>query len=74
VIGVPDGIVKYGVPTRSEIEGDVAYVILPTSYRYKQHGRPFAEERPMTFVLHAEAGGWKISNWTWYGVKPHAVK
>jgi len=23
----------------------------------------------MTFVLHAEAGAWKISSWTWSGVK-----
>jgi hypothetical protein len=72
--GVSDGSVKYGVPTRTEIEGDVAYVIVPTVYRYKEHGKPLAEEGQMTFVLHAEAGGWKISGWTWSGVKPHAAK
>lgn len=73
-LGVSDGSVKYGAPTRAEIEGDVAYVIVPTIYRYQQHGHPLVEEGQMTFVLHAEAGGWKISGWTWSGVKPHAAK
>lgn len=70
--GVSDGSVTYGAPTRSEIEGDVAYVILPTKYSYKERGKAMTEEGEMTFVLHAEAGGWKISAWTWSGVKPHA--
>jgi len=34
--GVSDGIVKYGAPTRTEIEGDAAYVIVPTTYLYKE--------------------------------------
>ena len=72
--GVSDGSVKYGAPTRTEIEGDVAYVIVPTIYTYKEHGQPLVEEGQMTFVLHAEAAGWKISSWTWSGVKPHTVK
>lgn len=74
VTGVSDGMVKYGAPTRTEIEGDLAYVIIPTIYTYKEHGRPTTEEGQMTFVLHAEAGGWKIRSWTWSGVKPHAAR
>jgi ketosteroid isomerase-like protein len=73
-IGVSDGSVKYGRATRTEIEGDVAYVIIPTVYNYKQHGKPMAEEGQMTFVLHSQADGWKISDWTWSGVKPHPAK
>jgi opacity protein-like surface antigen len=72
--GVSEGSVKYGAPTRAEIEGDVAYVIVPTVYNYKDHGQPTTEEGQMTFVLHAEAGGWKIRSWTWSGVKPYPAK
>lgn len=72
--GVSDGSVKYGAPTRTEIEGDVAYVVIPALYTYKEHGQPLAEEGQMTFALHAEAGGWKIKGWTWSGVKPHPAK
>ena len=32
--GVTDGRVTYGKPTRTEIEGDLAYVIMPTVYLY----------------------------------------
>ena len=69
--GVSDGVVRYGPPTRTEIEGDAAYAIVPTTYLYKQRGQAMAEEGQMTFVLHAEAGNWKIRSWTWSGAKPH---
>ncbi len=72
--GVSDGIVKYGSPTRTEVEADVAYVIVPTTYLYKQHGQPLVENGEMTFVLHQQAGAWKISGWTWSGEKPHPAK
>ena len=72
--GVSDGSVKYSAPTRTEIEGDVAYVIVPTVYLYKEHGRAMKEEGQITVVLHAQSGAWKISAWTWTGVKPHAAK
>ena len=69
--GVTEGLVKYEAPTRTEIEGDVAYVVMPTLYLYKESGKPMAEEGQITCVLHRERGGWKISAWTWAGVKPH---
>ena len=72
--GVSDGSVKYGDPTRTEIEGDVAYVVVPTVYNYKQDGLPTTEEGQMTFVLRTEGGAWKVSAWTWSGVKPHPAK
>lgn len=72
--GVSDGVVKFGKPFRTEVEGDIAYVIVPTVYTYKEHGKPIAEEGRMTFVLQGGAGKWKIRGWTWSGVKPHPAK
>jgi ketosteroid isomerase-like protein len=69
--GVTDGKVTYGEPTRTEVEGNVAYVVMPTVYLYKEHGKPLREEGQMTVVLNREAAGWKIRGWTWTGVKPH---
>jgi hypothetical protein len=68
---ITDGIVTYAAATRTEVEGDVAYVIVPTVYTYREHGRPIAEEGQMTFVLHHRAAGWKIAGWTWSGPPPH---
>jgi ketosteroid isomerase-like protein len=72
--GVTDGTVTYGQPTRTEVDGDVAYVVMPTVYLYKEHGKKLREEGQMTVVLNREAGAWKIRAWTWTGVKPHAAK
>ena len=72
--GVSDGQVKYGAPTRTEVEGDAAYVIIPCTYSYKEHGKAMSEKGEMTFVLQNQAGAWKISAWTWSGEKPHSAK
>ncbi len=72
--GVTDGKVTYDKPTRIEIEGDVAYVVMPTTYVYKEQGKSMTEEGQITVVLHMEAGAWKMSGWTWSGVKPHPAK
>jgi hypothetical protein len=72
--GVSDGSVKYGAPTRTEVDADAAYVIIPTIYNYKEHGKAVTEEGQMTFVLHAENDAWKIAGWTWTGVAPHAAR
>jgi hypothetical protein len=72
--GVAEGSVKYGNPARVVIDEDVAYVIVPTVYLYKDHGAATAEEGQMTFVLLGEPGGWKISSWVWSGVKPHPAR
>lgn len=72
--GVTDGTVTYGAPTRTEVDGDFAYVILPAVYLYKEHGKPIREEGQVTAVLNREGGAWKIRGWTWSGVKPHPAK
>lgn len=72
--GVSDGSVSYDKPTRMEVAGEFAYVVMPTVYHYKEHGKATQEEGQMTFVLNREAGTWKIRAWTWTGVKPHPAK
>lgn len=69
-----DARVKYGPPTRTEVEGDSAYVVVPTTYMYKQQGKPMVEKGQMTFVLQSQAGAWKIIAWTWAGERAHAPK
>ncbi|HZC24907.1 MAG TPA: nuclear transport factor 2 family protein [Candidatus Binatia bacterium] len=71
--GVTDGKVTYSKPTRIEVDGEVAYVILPTKYLYKEYGNALQEEGQMTAVLNRQAGAWKIRSWTWSGVKPHTA-
>lgn len=72
--GVTEGNIKYAKPTRVEIEGKAAYVVVPTVYSYKQKGKPMVEEGSITASLTMTAAGWKMNAWTWSGVKPHAPK
>ncbi len=72
--GVADGNVKYSDSTRTEVDGNFAYAVVPVLYSYKEHGAPTQEEGQMTFALHRIGGGWKIQAWTWTGVKPHPAK
>ena len=72
--GVTDPNVTYGSAYRIEIEGDVAYVVMPTGYSYKLKGVPMAEKAQLVTVLHKDAGVWKIRSWAWTGLKPHPSK
>jgi hypothetical protein len=70
--GVSDQMVKLGVPTRKEVTGDRAYVVVPAVYTFKEAGVAKRESAQMTFTLKKSAGAWLIQGWTWTGPKPSA--
>lgn len=72
--GVSDGNVKYGAPLVSNVEGDVAYVTIPTVYNYKEKDKAMTEPATMSFVLIKQSGAWKIRAWTWSGTVPKMAK
>ena len=64
--GITDGIVTLGKPQHVDITGDHAYVVVPTSYRFKQKGKPVAEIGSMlTVALQKGPAGWRMTAWTW---------
>jgi hypothetical protein len=73
-LGVTDGKVTARPASRTEVNGDSAYVVLPVTYTYKEKDKPMAQDAHMVFVLHKEAGAWKIASWIWAGSKSHAAK
>lgn len=72
--GVTDPMVKIGAATRTEMNGDQAYVVVPAVYTFKERGVPMQASSQMTFVLRKAAGGWLIHGWAWTGPKPTAAK
>jgi ketosteroid isomerase-like protein len=68
--GMTDARVTIQPPTRAEMDGDRAYVVVPAVYTFKQGGVAMREAAQMTFSLKKEAGGWMIHGWTWTGPKP----
>ena len=71
--GTSDPRLTLGKPTRTDVTGDRAYVVMPVVFSYKDHGHPMAEPAQMTFALQGGPGAWKISGWAFGGGKTHAV-
>jgi SnoaL-like domain len=63
--------VTLGDMTRTQATARRAYVVMPATYSFADHGRPAHESARMTFALRRGAGGWKIAGWTCAG--PHAM-
>lgn len=68
--GITEPKVTIAAATRTETNGDNAYVIVPAVYTFKQGGVAMRETAQMTFVLRKGATGWLIHGWTWTGSKP----
>ena len=63
--GITDGSATLGTPWSVDVTGDRAYVVLPTTYTYKQHGEPIKESRSVfTVALKRTSAGWRITGWT----------
>lgn len=67
--GISDEHVAIGKATRTEVDGDRAYVIAPAVYTYKQGGAAMRASAQMTFALKKESAGWLIQSWTWTGAR-----
>jgi len=65
-IGLTDGIVTLKKPRRIDITADRAYVVVPTDFRYKEHGKDGAELGALwTVALQKTQAGWRITGWAW---------
>lgn len=64
--GITDVNAKLGKPRHVDIDGDRAYVVIPTSLTFKMKGKPMKETGSMlTVALQKGAAGWKMTGWTW---------
>jgi ketosteroid isomerase-like protein len=66
-LGVTAGRVDYGKPMQANSDGSVAYIVLPTTYRFTQNGKKMAADGSMTFVVKKAGADWKIASWTYSG-------
>ena len=64
--GITDGVVTLGKPSHVDVTGDYAYVVIPSTYTWKEKGVPTREDgSTFTFALHKETAGWKFAGWSW---------
>lgn len=64
--GITDGVVNLGKPKHLDINGENAFVVIPSNYIYKKKGKLIKQiGSAFTFALHKESSGWKITGWSW---------
>lgn len=68
--GITDASVSVKPPIRSDVSGDLAYVVVPAVYTFKQKGAAMRETAQIAVVLKKGRGGWLLHSWAWTGQKP----
>ena len=68
--GISGGQMDYGKPIQANADGNSAYIVLPTTYRFVQKGAKMAGPGSMTFVMTRIGEDWKIASWTYSGATP----
>lgn len=64
--GITDGVVTLGKVQHFEVNGDLAYVVIPSNYTYKLKGKKTGQYgSSFTFVLNKGTAGWMITAWSW---------
>jgi ketosteroid isomerase-like protein len=64
--GIADGIVTLRKPWHVDVTGARAYVVVPVTYTYRQHGKPVTEDGSVwTLVLQKQGTDWRVAGWSW---------
>ena len=64
--GIADPFATLAKPRHVDVTGDRAYVVVPATYTFKEHGKKTVESgSTLTGALQKTAGGWMITAWAW---------
>jgi ketosteroid isomerase-like protein len=63
--GITAPTVKIKAPSQIQVEGDSAYVVVPTVYSFVMKGKKVAETGFLTFALAQQGSDWRIAGWAW---------
>ncbi len=58
--------VTLGTPTHVDVTGNLAYVVVPTTYTFKHHGKPVTQTgSTWMLIVKNTPVGWRITAWAW---------
>ncbi|HEY1976302.1 MAG TPA: hypothetical protein VGG89_07155 [Candidatus Baltobacteraceae bacterium] len=64
--GDSDGLVTLGPPVHVDVTGNLAYVVVPTTFSYQHKGSTVKQNgATWTLVLKNTSAGWRITAWAW---------
>ena len=65
-LGAKDYNVTLGKPAHADVTGDAAYVVVPTTMKFKLRDKQVTQSGAVfTVALRKLSGGWHISSWAW---------
>lgn len=62
---ITESVVSVGKPWHVDVTGDRAYVVAPTTYSFKQKGKPIMEKGIVTVAMQKSPAGWRMTGWAW---------
>lgn len=71
---ITEPAVALGTPDVNTSDGTTAYVVVPSTYTFKQNNVAMRQPAHMAFALTKTTDGWRIAAWTWAGTVPVKVK
>ena len=64
--GITDGAVTLGTPLHVDVDGNRAYLVIPSTYAFKLKGKSVKETGSLfTFAMLKGSKGWRIVGWSW---------
>ena len=57
--------IALGKAQHVDITGDIAYVVIPTTFEFKKDGKPVHETGIIILKMHKSATAWQIAGWAW---------
>lgn len=64
--GITDGVVTLGTPLHVDVDGNRAYLVIPSTYAFKLKGKAVKETGSLfTFAMLKGPKGWHIVGWSW---------
>lgn len=60
-----DPTVTIGKPWHIDLTGDVAYVVVPTTFSFNKKGKPVKDMGILTVSLRKAGAVWRMTGWAW---------
>ncbi len=71
--GVSDALIAVRAPKFATVNGQHAYVVIPTIYTYRIHGKPATESGSLAFTLVQSNRQWKIGTMSWAKISDSSI-
>jgi ketosteroid isomerase-like protein len=62
---ITDPAVTVGKPSHIDVTAEFAYIVAPTTFSFKQKGKPVNEKGLVTVAMQKAGAVWRMTGWAW---------